>query len=358
MQEFDVIIIGSGPSGLMCASNIKNKNVLVLEKMGEIGGKIKVSGGGRCNVTNKKPIDQILQNIPGNSKFLFPAFNNMKPCDIINFFETNGCKLKEEDNNRIFPKSDNSQSIINTFKKILRENNVIIENNFTVNKINKKDHNFIINDSYITKILVIATGGKTYHHLGTSGDGYELLKNFGHTTTELFPTETPLVSHDLIIQNKIFQGISLSNVKVDLLINNKPKKTITNDLLFTHFGLSGPLALLMSYYVTMGLKNKKTVAIKIHLNSIELPKKLKEAYTGEDYLIINIHSTKGWGVAFVTAGGISLKEINPNSFESKLKKNLFVIGELLDINAHTGGYNITACFAQGYSVATYINTLN
>ena len=358
MQEFDVIIIGSGPSGLMCASNIKNKKVLVLEKMEEIGGKIKVSGGGRCNVTNKKPIDQIMQNIPGNSKFLFPAFNNMKPCDIINFFETNGCKLKEEDNNRIFPESNNSQSIIDTFKKVLKKNNVSIKTNFTVKEISKTDDTYIINDSYKTKFLVIATGGKTYHHLGTSGDGYELLSNFGHTTTELFPTETPLVSHDPIIQDKVFQGISLSNVKVDLLINNKPKKTITSDLLFTHFGLSGPLALLLSYYVTKGLKNKKTVALRIHLNSIELPKKLEKTYIDEEYLIINIHDTKGWGVAFVTAGGISLKEINPNSFESKLKQNLFVIGELLDINAHTGGYNITACFAQGYSVADYINKLN
>ena len=355
MKTYDVIVIGSGPSGLMCTSQINNKKVLLLEKNPTIGGKIKVSGGGRCNVTNNKPIEGIMENIPGNAKFLYPALNTFNSKNIIDFFESNGCQLKEEDNNRMFPISNSSQSIIDTFSSVLDNKNITIRTDYTVNNIELVNNNYIVNDMFSAPSIVLATGGTTYPHLGTTGDGYKLLSNLGHTITELTPTETPLVSNDEIIQNKTFQGITLKQVTVEMLINNKAKKKMTGDLLFTHFGISGPLGLHLSYYCQKALKNKKQVSLKIKLSG-EIPKKIK-TYTEEDFLIININDTKGWKIAFVTAGGLSLKEVNPKNFESKLHPNLFVIGELLDINAHTGGYNLTSCMSEGYSVAQHINNM-
>jgi predicted Rossmann fold flavoprotein len=355
MEFYDVIIIGSGPSGLMCACQIRNKEVLLLEKNEVIGGKLKVSGGGRCNVTNSKSIDGLLENIPCNAKFLYPSLNSFSSKDIIKFFESNGCELKEEDNNRMFPITNSSQTIIDTFTKVLKKNGIKIRTGFSVDRIEIINGEYIVNDYYKCRSVVIATGGKTYPHLGTTGDGYLLLENLGHKITDLMPTETPLVSNDEIIQNKLFQGITLKNTTVELLINNKSKKKMTGDLLFTHFGISGPLGLQLSYYCQKALKNNKKIALKIHLTT-DVPKKIK-AYTDEPFLIININDTKGWKVAFVTSGGLSLKEVMPNNFESKIHSNLFVIGELLDINAHTGGYNLTSCMSEGYSVAKYINNM-
>ncbi len=356
MQEYQNIIIGSGPSGLMCAANLKDNTTLILEKNGEIGGKIKVSGGGRCNVTNNKSNDKLLEYIVHNPKFLYPSLNNFNAQDIMQWFESNDCELVEENRNRVFPKSHLSTSIIRTLRKVILDHQQKIKTNYEVTKIDYDQdlEKYIINDEYQCTNLIIATGGQTYQHLGTTGDGYRFARNFGHTITELYPCETPLVSNDELIRNKDLQGISLRDVTATIYVNNKKKKTLTSDLLFTHFGLSGPLALHFSYYVIAAKKKKHPVKIVLNLTSCEVPKKMRKLIA-EDTLTINIDDTKGWKTAFVTNGGIKLKELSPQTMESKLQKNLFFIGEVLDINAFTGGYNITLCLSEGKLCADYIN---
>lgn len=355
MNFFENIIVGSGPSGLMCAAKLASKSTLILEKNGRIGGKIKVSGGGRCNVTNNKENEQLMNYIVRNAKFLYPSLNHFASKDIIKFFEDNNCPLKEEDNNRVFPKDNLSTSIINTFERVLEKQGKQVYTNYTVRTITQnEDGLYLINDELTCRNLIIATGGQTYQHLGTTGDGYEFAKQFGHSIVELEPCETPLVSNDALIQGKELQGISLQNVKATLFVNGKKKKTLQQDILFTHFGLSGPLALHLSYDVNEGLKKKKPVKIRLDLNSCIVPKKMR-AIISEDYVDIDLHGIRGWNVAFVTKGGIKLKEINPNNFESKLNPNLHFIGEVLDINANTGGYNISLCLSEGATCAHAIN---
>lgn len=357
MQFYQNIIIGSGPSGLMCGAKLAPHTTLILEKNPKVGGKIKVSGGGRCNVTNNKPNDKLMEFIVHNPKFLYPSLNYFNSQDIINFFENNNCPLVEENHNRIFPKDHNSQTIINTLVNVIKKNKQSIITNYTVTKIEyvADEQIYIIDNQFTCNNLIIATGGKTYSHLGTTGDGYNFAQQFGHTITELHPCETPLVSHDELIQNRELQGISLRDVKATIFVNNKKKKTISQDLLFTHFGLSGPLALHFSYYTIQAQKKHHDVRIDLDLTSCDVPKRMRKVFT-EDTLKLNIHGTKGWRTAFVTNGGIKLKEINPQNFESKLQENLYFIGEVLDINAFTGGYNITSCLSEGALCAKQINT--
>ncbi len=356
MIYFENIIVGSGPAGLMCGANLAHNSTLILEKNSVIGGKIKVSGGGRCNVTNRKVNDALLENIVHNPKFLYPALNNFDAEAIIAFFEANGCRLVEENNNRMFPITNNSETIIKTLRKVILANQQKIKTNYEVRKIqlDSQTQHFIINDEFKTSNLIIATGGKTYSHLGTTGDGYEFAKKFAHTITELHPCETPLISNDQLITDKSLQGISLRNVKGTIFVNNKKKRVITQDLLFTHFGLSGPLALHFSYYVIAAQKKKHPVRIELDLTTCQIPKRMQKIIT-EDKLTINIDGTKGWKTAFVTNGGIKLKEVDPKTYQSKLQNNLYFIGEVLDINAFTGGYNITLCLSEGKLCADMIN---
>ncbi len=356
MQEYQNIIIGSGPSGLMCAANLKKNSTLILEKNTEIGGKIKISGGGRCNVTNNKSNEKLLEYVVHNPKFLYPSLNNFNAQSIMNWFEQNGCELVEENNNRVFPANHQSTSIIRTLRRVILNHDQKIKTNYEVTKIDfdGDSQKYIINDEFKCQNLIIATGGQTYQHLGTTGDGYQFAQEFGHSITELAPCETPLVSNDELIRNKELQGISLRNVTASIFVNNKKKKTLNQDLLFTHFGLSGPLALHFSYYVIAAKKKKHPVKIVLDLNSCDIPKKMRKVIADET-LTINIDDTKGWKTAFVTNGGIKLKEVSPQTLQSKLQNNLYFIGEVLDINAFTGGYNITICLSEGKLCADQIN---
>ncbi len=350
---YDVIIIGAGPSGLMCASNIKNKKVLLLDKNDEIGGKLKVSGGGRCNVTTNKSIDELLTACMPNPKFLYPTLNNFSAEDFYKYLAKE-IELKEEDKKRIFPKSNKSQTIIDFFKDKIRNVDTIL--NYCVENIEYENNHYIINKEFKAHQLVIATGGMTHQQLGTTGDGYKFAQHFNHNITQLFPCESPLVSNDEIIQSKILQGITLENIDIKVLINNKVKAKFKNNLLITHFGLSGPAALHSSTLIKKSLLNNKKVKIEIDLTSTNLPKRLKKLELEE--LIINIEDVKGFSTAFLTGGGVALKEINPSTYESKLKDNLFIIGEVLDINCFTGGNNITVFASQGMTCAQHINSLN
>lgn len=362
MTDFNVIIIGSGPSSLMAASNIQNKSILIIERNPEIGGKIKVSGGGRCNVTNNKEIEQFLLNVPKNNKFLYSTLNTFGPKQIIDFFEQNGTPLVEEKDNKMFPNSHQSIDIINTFKRIMNDKEITIRTNTEATSVDFENGKYIINDKWSCDHLIIATGGNTYRHLGTEGYGYEVAQNFDIKVTDLFPVEAPLVSNSELIASKALQGVALQNVTATLYAKNKKVFSKSHDLLFTHFGLSGPLALQSSFYASKALRNnKRPIVMKIDLNpdyieNNNVPKRLLP-YIENDKIEIEIHDVRGSKHGFVTDGGISLKEINPKTFEAKKQPNLYFIGEVLDINAFTGGYNITNCLSEGYSLAMHINSL-
>lgn len=350
---YDVIIIGSGPSALMCASNLKNKNTLILEKNNYLGGKIKVSGGGRCNVTNLKQLDDFLNYIPHNHKFLFSTLNNFNCYDIYEFFLKNGLELKEEDHNRIFPVSNKSQSVIDVFKKVLENNNVDYRLDYEVKSVSKNLDVFNV-DEFRAYNVVIATGGITHNHLGTTGFGHEVARNFEIDVTKLNACETPLISNDQIIKDKLLQGVTLIDCKCKLVANKKVIKIVEQNILFTHFGLSGPAALHLSYYF---LQNKDK-DVKLILKPIDPVKRIIPFLDENGEIEITINDLKGFKTAFVTCGGVNTKQISPKNFESKKVSNLFFIGEVNDVNAFTGGYNISICFSQGYTCAKYINKID
>ncbi len=351
MKNYDVIIIGAGPTGLMSAYTIKNKSVLLIDANEEIGGKIKLSGGGRCNVSNNKDVDQFLKKVPKNEKFLLSTFSKFSPIDLIDFFNTNKIFLKEEDNGRMFPKSNKSSTIIEFFYNNLGTN-VNIKLNYLVKDIKKINNKFIVDNLFSAKKLIMVTGGISYPHISHYNLGHNLLKAFNHSSTDFLPAESPLVITNDLISSKVLQGTTLKNCIGELFINNKKKLTLQGDLLFTHFGLSGPLALNMSFYVAKNLKNNKD--IKLKLKPTLTTNKIKD-YLIDNTIEFNISDVKGFKTAFLTNGGINLKEVDNKNFESKLVKNLFIGGEILDINAFTGGYNIAICFCEGKIIGDYIN---
>ncbi|MFP7476559.1 BaiN/RdsA family NAD(P)/FAD-dependent oxidoreductase [Staphylococcus hominis] len=405
---YQTIIIGGGPSGLMAAvaaSENSSKGLLIEKKKG-LGRKLKISGGGRCNVTNRLPYEEIIKNIPGNGKFLYSPFSKFDNESIIEFFESRGIKLKEEDHGRMFPVSNKSQDIVDTLVNTIKNNNVEIKEETVVNDISKNDQSFIVktqDGEFESKTVIIATGGTSVPQTGSTGDGYRFAKNLGHTITELFPTEVPITSSESFIKNKTLKGLSLKNVELSVLKKNG-KKRISHqmDMIFTHFGVSGPAALRCSQFVYKEQKNQKKQDIQLQLDvfpeislqdlenkikkilSEEPDKYIKNALRGlieERYLlfmleqaninenttfhhlsnqqlthlaehfkqfIFTVNGTLSIERAFVTGGGVSLKEIWPKTMMSKIQPGLFLCGEVLDIHGYTGGYNITSALVTGH----------
>ncbi|MGE8206267.1 NAD(P)/FAD-dependent oxidoreductase [Heyndrickxia sp. NPDC080065] len=408
-MKYDVIVIGGGPSGLMAsiAAGETGANVLLLDKGNKLGRKLAISGGGRCNVTNRLPIEEIVKHIPGNGRFLYSAFSIFNNEDIIHFFENLGIELKEEDHGRMFPVSNRAQSVVDALLKRLSELNVEIRINTSVKDIHYKD-GFVqsvelMNDENIsTNSVVIAVGGKSVPHTGSTGDGYPWAEKAGHTISELFPTEVPVTSNEPFIKEKTLQGLSLRDVAVSVL-NPKGKPIITHqmDMIFTHFGISGPAVLRCSQFVVKAMKkwNLKEVTMNIdalpEMNEEEIfqkvvkiikdePKKaIKNSLKGflsERYLLFlleknqidpntqgsylsteqirnfvksckhfqfHVNGTLPLEKAFVTGGGVSVKEIEPKTMASKFVQGLYFCGEVLDIYGYTGGYNITSALVTG-----------
>lgn len=405
---YDLCIIGAGTSGLMAsiAASFYGASVLVIDKNKQPGKKLRLTGGGRCNVTNRRPVDDLIQHIPGNGKFLYSAFSQFDNEDIIAFFEDHGVNLKEEDHGRMFPVTDSSKTIVNTLYETALNQGVQFSFKTRATQILTRDGavtGLLVNDNQTIdcQSVLIATGGKTYSYTGSTGDGYKLAKKLGHQVTKLYPTESPLISEASFIKRKILQGLSLRDVTLSVLnAKNKVIETQTMDLLFTHFGLSGPCALRCSMAINQVLQ-KQTEAI-VELNSLpeETPdtllthltdiqrqsgnKAVKNALQSllpERFLIflleqsgidphqaikqvnrqqwesfihciqhfqIPIINTWPMEKSFVTGGGIELSEVNPKTMQSKLVKGLYFAGEVLDINGYTGGFNITAAFSTGY----------
>ncbi len=407
--KYDVIVIGGGPSGLMAAiaAGEKGAKVLLIDKGDKLGRKLAISGGGRCNVTNRKPIDEIIQHIPGNGRFLYSAFSEFNNEDIIQFFENLGIQLKEEDHGRMFPVNNQAQSVVDALLTRLGQLKVTIYKNAPVAEVlyeNGQTVGVKLKDgqAFDTDTVVIAVGGKSVPHTGSTGDGYAWAKKAGHTITELFPTEVPILSHEKFIKAKTLQGLSLRDISLSVL-NPKGKPIITHrmDMIFTHFGISGPAVLRCSQFVVKAMKkwNLNEVIMQLDIlpdqNKEEVyqmlmkeikaePKKaIKNTLKGlvperflhfllerseinlqEQGAMIShekirhfadlckdfrfaVHGTQPLEKAFVTGGGVSVKEIHPKEMSSKLMNGLYFCGEILDIHGYTGGYNITSALVTG-----------
>lgn len=366
-----VYIIGGGPSGMMAAISAKKyhpqSDVILLERNKVLGRKLRLTGGGRCNVSANVDEHTVIENTPKNGRFLYSALSNLNARDIINFFNENGCPLKEEDHNRMFPASDKSIDIINTLKKVMLEQGVKILNNQNVIKI---EGNTIVTEDhqYNFDKLILATGGRTLPGTGSDGSGYELAKSLNHQITNLLPAEVPLVSNDTFIQDKVLQGLSFEDVNIKVIVNGKVKSNLTHDLLFTHFGLSGPAALRSSFEIQKYSGQVVDLIIDFFpgLNEIDEShfnyqnRLIEYAQTFEGDLFQNlkrfkmsVYETRGWNHAFVTNGGVSLKDIDPKTFKSKLNDDISFAGELLDMSSYTGGYNITSALVTGYTAGKY-----
>lgn len=410
-MSYDVMIIGGGPSGLMAAiaASGHGARTLLIDKGDKLGRKLGISGGGRCNVTNAKELDELIKHIPGNGRFLHSALAAFSNRDIIDFFEGMGIRLKEEDRGRMFPVSDKAKTVVDALVNRVRQQGVAIRINTPVRRVLYQDGRvsgveLSGGEQVRSCTVVVATGGKSVPHTGSTGDGYAWAEEAGHTITELYPTEVPLVSREAFIQSKELQGLSLRDIMVSVW-NPKGKKIIEHegDLLFTHFGLSGPAALRCSQFIVKTLKQFDVSTVKItidlfpektveevYADSLQLarnePKKaiknilkgllpermipiiLKKSGLKEDTTYDNIPK-QPWSAmasllkafpiqisgtlpieeAFVTGGGVHLKEIDPKTMHSKRMKGLFFCGEILDVHGYTGGYNITAAFTTGYT---------
>jgi len=419
MSKYEVIVIGGGPSGLMAsiAAAEQGASVALLDKGDKLGRKLGISGGGRCNVTNAKEIDELIQYIPGGGRFLYSAFSLFNNRDIIAFFENLGIALKEEDNGRMFPVSDKAKTVVDSLIGKARSLGVKLLTHHPVQEVLFADSGvqgvmLSSGEQLKADCVIIATGGKSVPHTGSTGDGYPWATAAGHTITELYPTEVPIVSKEPFITDRSLQGLSLRNVKL-AVINAKGKAVVAHqgDMIFTHFGLSGPIALRCSGFIR-GVKQKSgSTEVRLALDlfpeksQVELdaylrglladePKKtLKNVLKGtiperllpilfertglsgettyehlpkELWLTFTVNlknfnimvtGTRPFEEAFVTGGGIHLKEISPQTMESKLMPGLFFCGEVLDIHGYTGGYNITAAFATGYTAGHHAGLL-
>ncbi len=399
-----IFIVGGGASGLMAAIHaaMPYTEVTVFERNKICGKKILITGKGRCNVTNNCDIQTVLANTPTNARFLYSALNSFTPSDTMDFFETEGVKLKTERGGRVFPQSDKAADIAEALYRSARKNNchfihervtalIIQQGNVCGIKTDK-------NKSYICDKVILACGGASYPATGSTGDGYALAKQVGHTIIPLKPSLVPLTSHDTACREMM--GLSLKNIAVSIT-DNDTRKTVYEDfgeMLFTHFGVSGPVILSASamlknihnnkYVLHIDLKpaltteqlnarlirefennkNKdfsnilpsllpaKMIPIIVRRSDIPSVKKCCQITKEERYRLIAL--LKSFDIlisgfrpieeAIITSGGINTKEINPKTMESKLVRNLYFAGEMIDVDAYTGGFNLQIAFATGF----------
>ena len=416
-----VIVIGGGPAGMLAAiGSAQNGNqVTILEKMDMLGKKLLITGKGRCNITSNIPIQDFIKNIPGNGMFMYSSFNNFDNNDIIKLLKEEGVETKVERGNRIFPVSDKSKDVQMALINRLKKLNVKVVLNTKVEEIlvnsEKEAYGVIANineekNKILADKVIIATGGKSYPGTGSTGDGYALMHKLGHTITKIRPSLVPLIAIKgrglELCQN--MQGLSLKNVGIKIRDMQKNKIIYEDfgEMLFTHFGVSGPTILsgsahLLRYKnVDELLKNgnielsidlkpalteeklderilrdfneeknkafknsldkllpKKMIDTIIDLSKINPNKKVNEITKKERKELIELLKNLRIGIsgfrpieeAIVTSGGVNIKEINPKTMESKIVKNLYIAGELIDVDAYTGGFNLQIAYSTGYT---------
>jgi len=408
-----VVIVGGGPAGMMAAIKAANEGnkVYIYEKNNSLGRKLLITGKGRCNITSSLDMDDFIKNIPGNGRFLYSAFQNFTNRDILELLNKNGLKVKEERGNRYFPVTDKAQDVLNVFIKELRSNNVQIRTDSPAKRL-------LVNEGTCVGIelengekidadkVILATGGKSYPLTGSTGDGYKMAREVGHTISDIRASLVPLTADENVCRS--MQGLSLRNVKIEIKDVSK-NKVIYDDfgeMLFTHFGVSGPTILsgsahLLRYkdvdtllkegkikllidlkpaldrealdarllrdfneFKNKDYKNsldkllpKKMIEEFVYLSGINENKKINEITKEERRRIVELLkcfevTLKGFrpiDEAIVTSGGINIKEIDPKTMESKIIKNLFFAGEIIDVDAYTGGFNLQIAYSTGYT---------
>ncbi|RJE46939.1 MULTISPECIES: NAD(P)/FAD-dependent oxidoreductase [unclassified Dehalobacter] len=401
-----VVVIGGGAAGMMAAGQAAfvGAEVVLLEKMTRLGSKIAISGKGRCNLTNAGDISNFVSFYPGNGKFLYASLKEFSNKALVYFFQDYGVETKVERGGRVFPTADDSEVIVEALKKYLKRTRVKIRLNQAVQKI-------MIEEGKVTGVqlavsgeviqadaVIVATGGASYPGTGSTGDGYTLAENAGHRIIKPLPALVPLKT--LEKWPKELQGLTLKNTAASIWVDGKKQGEEFGEMLFTHFGVSGPIILTLSRIASKALDQKQKVELKIDLKpaltseQIDLrlqrdflkygnkqfknalddllpqsmipvmvalsevdPEKVVNKVTKEERrrlgrlfqeLVLHITATLGMATAIVTSGGVDAKQINPATMESRLVKGLYFAGEVIDIDGVTGGYNLQAAFSTGY----------
>lgn len=407
-----VIVVGGGAAGMIAAiTAARNGNdVYLVEKNDKLGKKLFITGKGRCNITNACDMETLFDSVVSNSKFLYSSFYAFNNYDVIDFFEAAGLKTKIERGGRVFPESDKSSDVISVLLKELKKLNVTIKYQSEVEEIVVK-HDCVCGIKYkghkdITEAdaVIVATGGLSYKTTGSTGDGYKFAKNLGHTITNLSPSLVPFNIKENYV--KELQGLSLKNIKIWIKAGKKEIYSDFGEMLFTHYGVSGPVILSSSSYIipylnskgltlTLDLKpalsmeqldsrivrdfeeyhNKqfknslehllprKLIPVIITLSGIDQEKKVNSITKEERMnlvramkeMIFHINGIRDYNEAIITRGGISVKEINPSTLESKIVKGAYFVGEVLDLDALTGGFNLQIAWSTGYAAGNSIN---
>ena len=407
-----VVVIGGGAAGLMAAviAGREGAKVTLLEKMNYVGKKMGITGKGRCNITNACDMSDFIKNTPGNGKFLYGAYERFTNEDLLQLLHDAGLETKVERGDRVFPASDSALDVRNTFMKLMKHYGVDVH-------LEEPVKNLLVDDGVVTGVVtdretyhadavVIATGGKSYPATGSTGDGYILAAQVGHKITDIRPSLVPIVTEESWVKD--LMGLSLRNVELSVVAKNKVQAKMFGEMMFTHFGITGPIVLSLSHTVgkLMRKKNIGTIGLDINLKPALSPETLdkrlqkdfdlyskkqlingmkdllpsrlipliielagidpqkpinqisKEERQQIGYMLqhmpLTVKGLRPVEEAIVTAGGISLKEFNPKTMESKLVKGLYGAGEVLDIDAFTGGYNLQAAFSTGYVAAMHI----
>lgn len=407
-----VVVIGGGAAGLMAAviAGREGAKVTLLEKMNYVGKKMGITGKGRCNITNACDMSDFIKNTPGNGKFLHGAYERFTNEDLLQLLHDAGLETKVERGGRVFPASDSALDVRNTFMKLMKHYGVDVHLEEPVKKLLVDDGvvTGVVTDkeTYHADAVVIATGGKSYPATGSTGDGYILAAQVGHKITDIRPSLVPIVTEESWVKD--LMGLSLRNVELSVVAKNKVQAKMFGEMMFTHFGITGPIVLSLSHTVgkLMRKKNIGTIGLDINLKPALSPETLdkrlqkdfdlyskkqlingmkdllpsrlipliielagidpqkpinqisKEERQQIGYMLqhmpLTVKGLRPVEEAIVTAGGISLKEFNPKTMESKLVKGLYGAGEVLDIDAFTGGYNLQAAFSTGYVAAMHI----
>ncbi len=397
------VVIGGGAAGLFAAysSALKGNKVILIEKNEKLGKKIYITGKGRCNLSNFVDINEFLNNVVSNSKFLYSALNRLSPSDTYSLFENLGLKLKVERGNRVFPLSDKASDVTKTLEREIKSLGAEV-------RLNEKAKDILTKDGKVTGIIsdsgteacdsvIVCTGGLSYPSTGSDGDGYVFAKNLGHTVTKLSPS---LVGLELYGNEFLdMQGLSLKNVAIKVLSKDKVIYEDFGEMLFTHYGVSGPIILSASCILSKTDINgiKLHIDLKPALDSKKLDEKLQREFQERNIsdvfnamrstlpksliqtvlnrasvktklrccdlkredrenlvntikdLEFSIKGLRGYNEAIVTSGGINVKEINSKTMESKIIKGLFFAGEVLDVDCFTGGFNLQSAFSTGYT---------
>lgn len=397
-----IIVIGGGAAGMMAAiAAADNAAVTVIERNQKLGMKLNITGKGRCNLTNNCDVRTLTENVPTNPKFLYKAFSAFPPSAIMEFFESNGLPLKTERGRRVFPQSDSAFDVTDTLRKVLREKNVrIMRGKVTGILVENGVCTGVVVDgkqSLYADRVIIATGGASYPRTGSDGSAYKLCRDIGHTVTPLKPSLVPLTSSDKCCAK--LMGLALKNVSVSFFKGEKLVFSDFGEMLFTHFGVSGPIVLSASAYVKSfparmsidlkpalddktldsriiadfsseknrifanslgGLLPHALIPVIIERSKIDPKKQVNSVTREERKALVNLihnfeielNGTRPLDEAIITSGGISVKEMNPSTMESKLIKGLYFAGEIIDVDAYTGGYNLTIAFATGHLAGT------